>query len=51
MKDRPPVRITLTDIASALPDPACPSVRRLVMTVLLECFIATMERESGIVTA
>ena len=55
MKDRTPVRITLTDVATALPDlvlagtfalvwldpsrPGLPSVRRLVMAVLLAFFI------------
>ena len=65
MKDRTPVRITLTDVASALPDlvlagtfalvwldpsrPGLPSVRRLVMTVLLEFFIVHSSGFMGVI--
>jgi hypothetical protein len=65
MKDRTPVRIKLTDVAAALPDlvlagtfalvwidpsrPGLPSVRRLVMTVLLEFFIVHSSGFMGVV--
>ncbi len=65
MKDRTPVRITLTDVASALPDlllagtfalvwldpsrSGLPSVRRLVMTVLLEFFIVHSSGFMGVI--
>jgi hypothetical protein len=65
MKDRTPVRIKLTDVASALPDlllagvfalvwldpgrAGLPSVRRLVMTVLLEFFIVHSSGFMGVI--